>query len=75
MTGQKRAVDRVSEFWAGEYEHRNPALFIVAPNIARSTSGQMVHNLWANRERLVSHFDVFRTLEDLAHHETVGRAL
>ena len=63
----------MNEFWAGEYEHRNPALFLIAPE-AHAGDAALMANLAHNRGQMVSLYDVYITLQDLAAHETLGRA-
>jgi hypothetical protein len=69
----RRDGSPTNEFWAGEYEHRNPALFVIVPE-AYVGNAALMGNLLHNRGRMVSHLDTYRTLRDLAAPETLGRA-
>jgi hypothetical protein len=62
----------VNEFWAGEYEHRNPALFLIVPE-AYAADAHLMGNLKHNRDRMVTMYDLYTTMRDLATHQTLGR--
>jgi hypothetical protein len=50
---------------AGEFEDNNPFLMIAVPEPLR-TNRELMHNLHENSQKLISHYDVYATMLDMA---------
>jgi hypothetical protein len=50
---------------AGEFEDKNPLLIFAVPESLR-TNRRLMNNLYENSHKLISHYDIYATMLDIA---------
>ncbi|KAI6237606.1 hypothetical protein M3Y95_00283100 [Aphelenchoides besseyi] len=70
-SGQRRSA--IQETYIGRIEERMPMLSVYIPPKYRKSNPKNFENLSANTNRLVSSFDIYRTLHDLTDPKTTNK--
>lgn len=60
------------ETYQGMMEERQPMLYIILPDDFKSQYSKATNNLKNNAHRLITHFDIYETLKDLANTSTLA---